>query len=328
MRLMSGHKITRWNKELIVKSILERHKKGKPLNYQSVVDDDEKLTGAARRHFGSWDEAMNSVGFSQDEYKNPQGDREEWNKGKIISRTKKHMSDGKSLNPHEVQKYDNRLYSATTYHFGSWEKLMLHIGLDYDSIKKTVEWDEESLIEEIKEAYEKGADLSDNTVSALRGDLYSSSISYFGSWKNAITESGIDYKDVRRSTSWNKEKIIELTQKAHESGVSLSQLRQIGILRQQEIRKFFSNVEKLYAEAGIDIKKRHRKNAVGEPVKNRINHYRNKEGLSQEKLAGMLGFSHRWLSKIENSQLGMRMDDAIKISKILDVTLDELFLNK
>lgn len=53
----------RWSKALVIAALQERKAAGKALNYQAVVVDDERLAGAARRRFGSWDAALVAAGL-------------------------------------------------------------------------------------------------------------------------------------------------------------------------------------------------------------------------------------------------------------------------
>lgn len=314
----------KWSNELIIQTILNRHEKGKPLNYQEVVNDDEKLTGAARRCFGSWDKAMQAAGFKEEDYKNPTTKQEKWSREKITTRLKDHIEKGMDISPHEVQKYDSKLYASGVYYFGSWEKVIEHLDINYSQIKKTDDWSKEIVIEVIQDAYKSGADLSDNTVSALSPKLYGAANHYFRGWREAIEASGIDSDTIRRTREWSKEKISSLVSEAFINGVTLVQLDKLGILKAGDILNHFSNYEELYDTIGINSDEINR-NISGNPIKNNVRHFRKKKNFSQEKLGRLVGRSHRWVSLIENEETGIRVDDAIKLARALNVTLDHLF---
>ncbi|MDI6871721.1 MAG: hypothetical protein QME79_10285 [Bacillota bacterium] len=61
----------RWTREAVLAAIRRRHADGWPINYAAVVADDEKLTGAARRLFGSWSATLN-LGGSPASHNDPQ----------------------------------------------------------------------------------------------------------------------------------------------------------------------------------------------------------------------------------------------------------------
>lgn len=308
----------------MVQAILDRHSDGKAVNYQGVVSDDEKLTGAARRYFGSWDKAMQAAGFKEEDYKNPATEREEWDRGKVITRLKDHIYKGKDISPHEVQVYDSKLYASGVYYFGSWEKVIEHLNIDYSQIKKTDDWSKEIVIKTIQDAYKTGADLSDATVSALSPKLYGAAYHYFKGWSEALEDSGIDSKTVRRTRGWGREKIANLVSEAFTNGVTVTQLDNLGILKAGDILNHFSDYEELYDTIGINSDEVNR-NISGDPVKNNVRLLREKRNLSQVRLGEMVERSHRWVSMIENQETGIRMDDAIKLASALNVTLDYLF---
>lgn len=52
-----------WNREKIIADIQERHRSGKPCNYQSARVDDQALVSAARRYFGNWRTALTAAGI-------------------------------------------------------------------------------------------------------------------------------------------------------------------------------------------------------------------------------------------------------------------------
>jgi len=58
---------TTWTQQSVLEAIRQRDASGLPINYQAVVNDDEKLTGAARRYFGSWNAALAAAGFDPEQ---------------------------------------------------------------------------------------------------------------------------------------------------------------------------------------------------------------------------------------------------------------------
>jgi len=53
----------RWRPDLILEAIRQRQRQGKSLRYSKVVADDNALACAAIRHFGSWQNALQSGGY-------------------------------------------------------------------------------------------------------------------------------------------------------------------------------------------------------------------------------------------------------------------------
>lgn len=52
-----------WDKELVLDAIRERHRQELPMSSKLAQQDDTRLFCAARRRFGSWDEALTAAGL-------------------------------------------------------------------------------------------------------------------------------------------------------------------------------------------------------------------------------------------------------------------------
>ena len=63
-------------------------------------------------------------------------------------------------------------------------------------------------------------------------------------------------------------------------------------------------------------------------IANRLVELRKQKGLSQEELADKLGISRQAVSKWERAEAGPDVDNAIRLSRLYGVSLDELFGNK
>ena len=53
-------------------------------------------------------------------------------------------------------------------------------------------------------------------------ELLAAGIRYFGTWKEAVERSGVDYKDVRRYQNWSQDAIISRIRDLHTQGIDLS----------------------------------------------------------------------------------------------------------
>jgi hypothetical protein len=51
----------RWDKPLVIQAIKNRHHEGKPMGFNTTRADDGALVAAARRHWGSWTEALRAA---------------------------------------------------------------------------------------------------------------------------------------------------------------------------------------------------------------------------------------------------------------------------
>ncbi|MDD4238054.1 MAG: helix-turn-helix domain-containing protein [Desulfotomaculaceae bacterium] len=188
--------------------------------------------------------------------------------------------------------------------------------------RKTTKWSPEKVIERIKYAYKRGADLSDNTVNVLNPSLYGAAGQYFGGWQQAIEAAGLDYKLTRRTLKWSRLKIIELIKQAAQEGRPLtSNLFPSAVV--STALKYFGTWENLLNAAGYGEKPWAR---ADQRVKNHIREYRKEAGLSEIKLGKVLGLSHRTISMIELAQMpDPRVSFAIRLARVLGKTVEEVF---
>ncbi|UED72091.1 helix-turn-helix transcriptional regulator [Brevibacillus sp. HD3.3A] len=311
----------KWSRELVIETIHKRAEDNKPLNYQAVVNDDEKLTGAARRLFGSWDNALIAANIGPKTVKNPRVDMKPpgyWSKELIMEEIREITTDGCYLSAHEVQKARPKLYSSATYYFGSWAAAVEAVGLDYKTIRKTNEWDKQKVIEILQTAYKANADLSDKTISALNKSLYGAAINHFGSLKSALEHAGINYEDVRRNTEWSKSKVIHYAKTIIDHNIKLSSYLWFDDNFQSVVTQYFGSNDALYQELSLNEDE-----AV--PTPNNIKFFREKQGISQEELGKQIGLSRTSVGRYERNQLSTPVNVAIQIARVLNTTVEELF---
>lgn len=83
-------------------------------------------------------------------------------------------------------------------------------------------WNKEAIAAEILRRYEAGQDLSYSGITKENLPLLRAATRYLGSWQTAIEFAGLNYEDIRRYRSWNKERIIERIRELHAKGEDLS----------------------------------------------------------------------------------------------------------
>lgn len=125
----------KWSKEKVIAAIQQRLAEGKPVNYSAVVADDEPLTGAARRHFGTWDNALLAAGVNPTAHKRPRSEvlpPGTWTRDKIIAAIKDHVEAGHDIAAHRMQRFDPKLVAAATgkFGFGSWREAVEAAGAE------------------------------------------------------------------------------------------------------------------------------------------------------------------------------------------------------
>lgn len=134
-----------WNPEMVIEAIRKRKADGLPINYQAVVQTDEKLTGAARRHFGSWNAALEAAGFDPAEIKKqarngPHKPYGFWTKEDVIESIRRAAAEGQDLSAHRMQKWNPSLVATAQRLFGSWGAALVAAGYSPDLVRRTGEW--------------------------------------------------------------------------------------------------------------------------------------------------------------------------------------------
>lgn len=166
-----------------------RYRAGLPVNAQSLHREDSRLLAAGRRHFGSWKAALTAaqvpIPSRRQHGRHPRG---HWTRERLIHTITHHAWVGDPLHAHAMQKLNNRLVSAATYHFGSWAEALRQAGLDADAIRATRRHSPTSLLEEIRFLVDSGEDVRDTTMRRKYRALYSAAQNHFGSWRNALQQ--------------------------------------------------------------------------------------------------------------------------------------------
>lgn len=83
-------------------------------------------------------------------------------------------------------------------------------------------WNADSIAAEIRLRYETGQDLSYSGMTRENLPLLRAATRYLGSWQAAVEYAGLNYEDVRRYRSWNRERIIERIRELYAKGEDLS----------------------------------------------------------------------------------------------------------
>lgn len=116
-----------------------------------------------------------------------------WDKKSVIFEIKNYSGD---LSARQIQLFYPRLYGAAFRIFGGWRKAIEASGLDYLQItkKRRGRWTRKLVTKQIRQLRHKNS----GYVRGANAALYNAALRVFGSWKNAVEASGIDYKGVKK----------------------------------------------------------------------------------------------------------------------------------
>lgn len=194
-----------WTKERVVKEIQELNNSKKDLSARYISLNYRKLFKGALSKFGTWANAVNSTGIDYTTILK----QKQWTKKEILEKIKEYYSKGINISHKNIRKIDKKLISAAENNFISWANAVNSAGIDYYgkiAINKNKYWTINKIIETIKSLHSAGIGL--NSQSMQKGehrDLLDAAKEKFGSWENAIKNSGLDYQRISVLKSQTKE---------------------------------------------------------------------------------------------------------------------------
>lgn len=185
----------KWSKESIGLEIVSMYESGENLNYSSIAATNLALLRAATRYFGSWEAAVTFAGLDYEEIRRYKS----WTRERIVARIKELHAQGVDLSWRNVCLHvDAQLAAAATKksHFGSWREALESAGLDYDSIRRYREWDDERILQQVRDLHRGGRGLNAKTMEQEDIALITAARRRFDSWHKALTAAGLDYKKI------------------------------------------------------------------------------------------------------------------------------------
>jgi len=185
----------RWSRESIALEILSMYESGENLNYSSVADNNLTLLRAATRYFGTWEAAVRFAGIDYDQIRKYRS----WTRERIVARIRELHDQNMDLSWRNVCiNVDPQLAAAATKksHFGSWREALEAAGLDYDTIRRYKEWDDERVIDQVKEMYAQGKDLNAKNMEHEDITLITAARRRFDTWHQTLIAAGLDYRQI------------------------------------------------------------------------------------------------------------------------------------
>ncbi len=170
-----------WPPRRVIEAIQDGYVRGLPIH--RIGFGDLRLACAAKRRFGTWDDAVAAAGLSN---KIPvRAPVRTWTKAAVIDAIIAWHEQGRLIS--NVAKQDQGLYGAAKQHFGSWRAAVAAAGLE-PSRKK---WSPERVIAEIGARHARGAGLTSGLVFREDPPLAGAAIRMFGSWRDAVAAAGL-----------------------------------------------------------------------------------------------------------------------------------------
>ena len=124
-------RLPRWSKRSIIARLRNLHVGGLEMRYGTVQEKYLPLLVAARRHFGSWDNALRAARLRRVPRKRPRQTRPiEWTKERLIAVLQERRSHRKSVRATAVRQQLAGVYYAARRRFGSYRAALRAAGVD------------------------------------------------------------------------------------------------------------------------------------------------------------------------------------------------------
>jgi hypothetical protein len=186
-----------WDRTEVKVRIKQLWRQGKDISYSAILDTHPHLLFAAVHYFPNWAHAVASCGIDYAKVRRQQV----WSREKVIKQLRKYKSEGADLSYNAFEKKYSKLFHAAQYQFGSWKRALSFIDVDYKKIRKWPRrtWSKKEITSRIKALKNKGVDLSFRAMFKQGyGAVVSMAAFYYGSWRRAIEQAGLDYDKIKK----------------------------------------------------------------------------------------------------------------------------------
>jgi hypothetical protein len=199
------------SRQHVLRAIRNRHRRNLPLSIQAAP----KLADRARRHFGSWNQAIIAAGLTP--YPSSR-----WSKQRILHAVRTLERQGPWEDGTNVP--DKRLLSAARRHFGTLRNALLAAGVlaPHETLRRRRKWTRRVVLNAIQDLRIRGlplrADSDPRLASAARKQ--------FGSWSKALAAAGFPTAAAQaQRRNWTPDNVLRELQSLHARGWSLRAIR-------------------------------------------------------------------------------------------------------
>lgn len=258
-----------WDSSSITRRLKELDRGGADLNARTLSRDYPGLYQAGKRVFGDLRRMYVAAGIPSERYVHKR--RRIWSEKKVKEDILKRYNEGKKLDRQSVLKENYALVRHAYEFYGGYYAAIGAAGLNADDYRVEAakgSWTEDRIRKAIQEMKSKREDLTEAVVRNKRDlrFLYAATYRVFGSWYNALKDSGIDPDDYRRQAIrgfWSDDRILGMIKDMYDHKEDIS-ARHVSLDRSDLFSaacKAFGNYENAVMKAGIDydsIRRQHK----------------------------------------------------------------------
>lgn len=217
--------------ETVLTEIQRRDNQGLSLHAKKIVDEEGGLYDAAKNFYGNWVDAVESAGIDvgkkglrRHKRYNKNG---VWTKETLMQSIKELDEQGVKLSMVNIREIHGTLVAQASILYGGWYNALKASGVDADSVqalRAVQQWTKELVVEGIQQRENEGKSNLHGVVGKEDANLYSAARRYYGTWEEAVKESGLNIKDylVRGAKGyWEEATVIREIQAREGKGLSL-----------------------------------------------------------------------------------------------------------
>jgi hypothetical protein len=175
--------MTKWNRDSILRWILERDSKGLPVNAKAAREMNCYMYRLGITSFGSWACALSAAGI------HVASSPRRWSSKRIVATIRRIGRRPEALRYASVYRRRRSLCEAARKCFGSWRQALLAADIAPQSVQGNQRWDRESIIEAILERALRHQPLARTKVQP--SGLRAAAVTIYGSWPNALAAAGL-----------------------------------------------------------------------------------------------------------------------------------------
>jgi hypothetical protein len=144
-----------------------------------------------------------------------------WSKEEVLRVIGELRRTGKQLNSgHIARNYPALAYAGRKF-YGTWEGAIKAAGIDYETVRRKSFWSKKKIVAQIRQLKAAGERLNVSAAEKSHGGLVGAASVYFGSWRQAIKATGLDYAKIKRQKEWSKPEIVSEIKRMKAAGVPL-----------------------------------------------------------------------------------------------------------
>jgi hypothetical protein len=241
-----------WNRDRIVQQIKDLYEDDGDLSSLHCQRNHSQLYSAACEYYNSWEKAVRAAGYDYDSVIKR---HRAYTKPELLQWLRSRLDLGLPLNWTSVRMDNPTLAKTTREKFGTYRKAIEELRLDYnkvnlDRLRGRKQWTPSAVIDELK-SYITHTQTLDNLSSANQ-PLYHACPKYFGSLKNAVTEAGFDYEELRSTQVWTDNKILSALKDYIQKYRTLDNIQKLDKALNSASVAYFGSLRKAVTQAGFD----------------------------------------------------------------------------